>query len=106
MVPKDGWVHFGYSLVSSLWLSEKCVYLPVGLSITTKLAPKAFEAQTVAIWLLADAASQAINAQIARFYTPGTESAYFGIVGLVAVVAGILLFIVKKPIQNLMGDVR
>ena len=38
---------------------------------------------------------QAINAQIARFYTPGTESAYFGIVGLVAVVAGILLFIVK-----------
>ena len=100
--------------VSPLWLffsffimivGEMCLS-PVGLSITTKLAPKAFEAQTVAIWLLADAASQAINAQIARFYTPGTESAYFGIVGLVAVVAGILLFIVKKPIQNLMGDVR
>ena len=98
--------------VSPLWLffsffimivGEMCLS-PVGLSITTKLAPKAFEAQTVAIWLLADAASQAINAQIARFYTPGTE--YFGIVGLVAVVAGILLFIVKKPIQNLMGDVR
>lgn len=100
--------------VSPLWLffsffimivGEMCLS-PVGLSITTKLAPKAFEAQTVAIWLLADAASQAINAQIARFYTPGTVSAYFGIVGLVAVVAGILLFIVKKPIQNLMGDVR
>ena len=90
--------------VSPLWLffsffimivGEMCLS-PVGLSITTKLAPKAFEAQTVAIWLLADAASQAINAQIARFYTPGTESAYFGIVGLVAVVAGILLFIVKN----------
>ena len=52
------------------------------MSVTTKLAPKAFEAQTLAIWLLADAtSSQAINAQIARFYTPQTEGAYYGIVG-------------------------
>ncbi|MGH2220997.1 MFS transporter, partial [Enterococcus faecalis] len=78
-------------------VGELCIS-PVGLSITTNLAPKAFEAHTVAIWLLADAATQAINAQIARFFSRGTVSAFFGIVGLVAVVAGILLFIVKKPI--------
>ncbi|KAF1296583.1 peptide transporter [Enterococcus sp. JM4C] len=102
------------SKVSPLWLvlsffimivGEMCLS-PVGLSITTKLAPRAFEAQTVAIWLLADAASQAINAQIARFYTPATESAYFGIVGGVAVIAGIILFLVKNPIKKLMGSVH
>lgn len=95
--------------VSPIWLilsflimilGELCLS-PVGLSITTKLSPKAFESQTLAIWLLADAASQVINAQIARFYTPSTESAYFGIVGLVAVVAGIILFLLKRPIQRL-----
>ena len=68
--------------VSPMWLvasffimivGEMCLS-PVGLSVTTKLAPKAFEAQTIAIWLLADASSQAINAQIARFYTPITEA--------------------------------
>ncbi|EOI07002.1 amino acid/peptide transporter (Peptide:H+ symporter) [Enterococcus moraviensis ATCC BAA-383] len=100
--------------VSPLWLffsffimivGEMCIS-PVGLSITTKLAPKAFESQTVAIWLLADAASQAINAQIARFYTPQTESAYFGIVGIVAVIAGILLILSKKPIKKLMGSIH
>jgi POT family proton-dependent oligopeptide transporter len=100
--------------VSPLWLivsffvmivAEMCIS-PVGLSITTKLAPKAFEAQTVAIWLLADAASQAINAQIARFYTPQTESAYFGIVGIVAVVAGIILLLFKNPIKKLMGSIH
>lgn len=100
--------------VSPMWLfgsffvmiiGEMCIS-PVGLSVTTKLAPKAFESQTVAIWLLSDAASQAINAQIARFYTPQTESAYFGIVGLVAVVAGILLFTIKNPIKRLMGSVH
>lgn len=57
-------------------VGEMCLS-PVGLSITTKLAPKAFEAQTVAIWLLADAASQAINAQIARFYTPNRVSIFW-----------------------------
>lgn len=99
--------------VSPMWLilsffimivGEMCLS-PVGLSITTKLAPRAFESQTVAIWLLADAASQAINAQIARFYTPATESAYFGIVGGVAVIAGIILILVKNPIKKLMGSV-
>lgn len=100
--------------VSPLWLiisffviivGEMCLS-PVGLSVTTKLAPKAFEAQTVAIWLLADAASQAINAQIARFYTPHTESAYFGTIGIIAVVVGILLILVKKPIKRLMGSIN
>ena len=44
--------------------------------------------------------------QIARFYTPGTESAYFGIIGAVAIVGGILLFTVKEPIKKLMGSIH
>lgn len=100
--------------VSPLWLigsflivviAELCLS-PVGLSATTKLAPKAFESQTIAIWFLADASSQAINAQIARFYTPGTESMYFGIVGVVAIVGAVLLFTIKEPIKKLMGSIR
>lgn len=100
--------------VSPLWLlgsffvvviAELCLS-PVGLSVTTRLAPRAFESQTVAIWFLADASSQVINAQIARFYTPATESAYFGIVGTVAVIGGLLLFLLKEPIKKMMGNVH
>lgn len=99
--------------VSPMWLvgsffiiviAELCLS-PVGLSVTTKLAPRAFESQTIAIWFLADASSQAINAQIARFYTPATESAYFGIIGVVAIIGGILLFTIKEPIKKLMGSI-
>ncbi|KAF1303413.1 MULTISPECIES: peptide MFS transporter [Enterococcus] len=100
--------------VSPIWLvasffimiaGEMCLS-PVGLSVTTKLAPKAFEAQTLAIWLLADASSQAINAQIARFYTPSTEGMYFAVVGGIAVVVGILLYSAKKPIRRLIGNIH
>jgi len=56
--------------------------------------------------LLADASSQAINAQIARFYTPQTEGMYYGIVGGVAVVVGIILYLARKPIRNLIGNIH
>ena len=102
------------SKVSPLWLvasffimiaGEMCLS-PVGLSVTTKLAPRAFEAQTLAIWLLADASSQAINAQITRFYSPSTEGSYFAVVGGVAVIVGILLYSAKKPIRRLIGNIH
>lgn len=50
---------------------------PIGLSITTKLAPKAFRSQMMSMWFLADAAGQAVNAQLVRLYSPQTEIKYF-----------------------------
>jgi POT family proton-dependent oligopeptide transporter len=100
--------------VSPLWLvllfaimmAGELLVSPVGLSVTTKLAPNSFQSQTVAIWLLADAASQAINAQLAKFFSPATEIPYFGIIGLVSIAFGIVLFLIRKPIIKLMQEVR
>ncbi|ANZ58488.1 peptide ABC transporter permease [Fructilactobacillus lindneri] len=100
--------------ISPLWLVGSWAIIeigemlisPIGLSVTTKLAPKAFGAQMVSMWFLADAAGQAVNSQIARFYTPGTETAYFGIIGLVAIVASIILLFFVKPVVKLMDGVK
>ena len=85
---------------------EMCLS-PVGLSVTTKLAPKAFEAQTLAIWLLADAFSQAINAQIARFYTPQNRR------GLLwhcrwccSSRRDYSFYMARKPIRKLIGNIH
>ncbi|MCI1903484.1 MAG: peptide MFS transporter [Enterococcaceae bacterium] len=96
------WLIFSFLIVIA---GEMCVS-PVGLSVTTKLAPKAFEGQTMAIWFMADASSQAINAQIARFYQPNTEGLYFGIVGAVAVLVGLILFSQRNRIRKLIGNVH
>lgn len=79
---------------------------PIGLSVTTRLAPKAFGAQMLSMWFLADAAGQAVNSQIARFYTPGNEIAYYGTIGLVAIVASVVLLFFVKPIIKLMENVE
>lgn len=102
------------SLVNPLWLvlsyfivvlGELCLS-PVGLSATTKLAPQAFKAQTMSLWFLSSAAAQAINAQLARFYSEETEMLYFGTIGLASIVLGIFLFIISPMIQRKMKGVQ
>ncbi|AZB44150.1 peptide MFS transporter [Bacillus sp. FJAT-42376] len=102
------------SLVNPWWLvlsfflvviGELCLS-PVGLSATTKLAPSAFSSQTMSLWFLTSAAAQAMNAQVVRFYKPETEVVYFGIIGGIAIVLGLILFLVSPSIQRLMKGVR
>ncbi|MCF6515621.1 MFS transporter [Lactobacillus sp. S2-2] len=78
---------------------------PIGLSVTTSLAPKSFESQMLGMWFLADAAGQAINSQIVKFYVPGNEMNYFMWIGIVSIVAGIVLLFMLKKIKNNMGNV-
>lgn len=79
---------------------------PIGLSVTTKLAPKSFQAQMMSIWFLSNAAAQAINAQIVKFYTSETEVAYYGIVGGITIVFSIILFFYVPRIEKLMSGIR
>ncbi|WP_449621562.1 peptide MFS transporter [Robertmurraya sp. Marseille-Q9965] len=102
------------SLVNPLWLvlsyfivvlGELCLS-PVGLSATTKLAPSAFSAQTMSLWFLSSAAAQALNAQVVKFYSPKTEMLYFGVIGGVAIVLGILLLLLAPKIQTFMKGIK
>ncbi|MFP9126043.1 MFS transporter, partial [Enterococcus faecalis] len=53
---------------------------------------------------LADLTSQAVNALITPSFNKGTEVAFFGILGLICISIGVVLFLVKKPILNLMRN--
>ncbi|MFI9387306.1 peptide MFS transporter [Kutzneria sp. NPDC052558] len=84
-------------------LGELCLS-PVGLSATTRLAPKAFGAQMLSLWFLSDAAAQGISAQIVPFATPQTEIPYFGIVGGVTLVLAFgLLFLAPSISRKMQG---
>ena len=79
---------------------------PIGLSVTTKLAPKAYKSQMMSMWFLADAAGQAVNAQIVKYYSTATEVPYFLAVGVVSIIFGIILFAMSKKIFSLMDGVH
>lgn len=79
---------------------------PVGLSVATKLAPQAFTTQMVALFFLSVALGTAISGQLAGLYSSENEVAYFGILGGIAILLGVLLALFTKPVLRLMAGVR
>jgi POT family proton-dependent oligopeptide transporter len=79
---------------------------PVGLSLSTKLAPKAFHTQMVALFFLSVALGTAMSGVLAKFYSADHEGAYFGIIGATAIVLGILLLVVTPTVRRLMSGVH
>lgn len=79
---------------------------PVGLSVTTKLAPDAFHTQMVALFFLSVSLGTAIAGQLASLYNPDDEVPYFTTLGLIAIAIGVLLLVSVKPVLRLMRGVR
>ena len=82
---------------------------PVGLSVTTKLAPKRFVGQMMGMWFLATALGNLIAGQIAgEFDATNVEAMpdlYMQIV-MTAGGAGIIMLLLTKPIKKLMSGVE
>jgi POT family proton-dependent oligopeptide transporter len=86
--------------VSELLLS------PIGLSVTTKLAPEAFRAQMMALYFFSVGLGTSMSGVLARYYDPAREFAYFGIIGAVAIGAGVIVFAIAPWISRLMEGVH
>lgn len=79
---------------------------PVGLSVTTKLAPKVFHTQMVALFFLSVSLGTAISGQLATFYSADNEVVYFGVLGGIAIVLGAALAVGSRGVLKLMAGVR
>jgi proton-dependent oligopeptide transporter, POT family len=79
---------------------------PVGLSLSTKLAPRAFHTQMVALFFLSVALGTAMSGVLARFYSGAHESAYFGVLGATAIVLGVGMALGAPAVRRLMSGVH
>lgn len=103
----------GGALMASFWLVLCYIFLGLGdlvlqtsgMSATTKLAPRAFASQTMALWFAAMALAQGIQAQIVKFFTFENAALYFGIQGLVIVGYGIFLMALTPWMRKRMKNV-
>lgn len=79
---------------------------PVGLSLPTKLAPKVFRGQMVALNFLSISLGTAFSGKLTGLYSVEYESAYFGGVGAVAIAVGLLLAALSPIIRKMMKGVH
>ncbi len=79
---------------------------PVGLSVSTKLAPERFRTQLVALFFLSTALGTAAAGELGAYYDPRNEAPYFTVLGLIAAALGVVLLLLTRPVLRLMRGVR
>ncbi|MGW6703655.1 peptide MFS transporter [Streptomyces sp. NPDC054956] len=77
-----------------------------GMSATTKLAPKAFASQTMALWFLSLALANGIQAQVVKVYGQVSNPAYFGVNGAVAIAVGLAVIALAPWLKRTMHPVH
>ncbi|MEU9981951.1 oligopeptide:H+ symporter [Streptomyces sp. NPDC050856] len=100
--------------VTPLWLCS--VYLiqtvgeltlsPVGLSLTTKLAPVKYASQMMGVWFLAVTAGDSVIALLQLLGAPTDTEWWFASQGALAMIAGVAIYMYRKKVQPLMGGVH
>ncbi|MEU5402171.1 oligopeptide:H+ symporter [Streptomyces sp. NPDC005963] len=100
--------------VSPMWLvsvyfmqtvGELCLS-PVGMSLTTKLAPRKYASQMMGVWFLAMTAGNSVIALLQLLGASTDTQGWFASQGVVAVLAGVAIFMWRRRVQPLMGGVN
>jgi POT family proton-dependent oligopeptide transporter len=100
--------------VSPLWLfaayfiqelGELCLS-PVGLSLVTKVAPVKLVSFVMGIFFLSNFLGNLLAGWSARFVSTVPLVTLFGVTAAVTIGAGLVLFLLLRPVRSLMGGVR
>ncbi|MFD0920263.1 peptide MFS transporter [Saccharopolyspora rosea] len=106
LVGQDKHLPIMLALVFVIMTVGELMLSPVGLSVTTKLAPQAFSSQTMGLYFLAPAMGQGLGAQMVKLYSVQDQVPYFTAIGAATIACGVLLFIGSRSIRRYMHGVR
>ncbi|MGW7364830.1 peptide MFS transporter [Streptomyces sp. NPDC054841] len=102
------------SKVSPMWLvsiymiqtiAELCLS-PVGLSVTTKMAPQKYSSRMLGVWFLAVTAGDCTTGLLSLAGVDLNGTGIIGLQALLAAVAGVAIWMYRKKVQALMGNVH
>jgi len=95
----------GLAGILLLFTVAELLISPVGLSATTKLGPRKYTTQMVALYFLSIALGTALAGTLAGYYDATDEAPFFVSIGLASVVTGVVVMLASKPIHRLMAGV-
>ncbi|CAM5539696.1 oligopeptide:H+ symporter [Streptomyces tanashiensis] len=100
--------------VSPMWLvtiymiqtiGELCLS-PVGLSVTTKMAPQKYASQMMGVWFLAVTAGDCTTGLLSLAGVDLNGTGIIAMQAALAVLAGFAIYMYRKKVQGLMGSVH
>jgi POT family proton-dependent oligopeptide transporter len=92
--------------ILAVFAGAELMLSPIGLSVTTQLAPEAFRAQMMALYFLSVGLGTALSGALAGFYTPEHEARYFAVNGAVVIAIGVVMVALAPGIRRRMAGVH
>lgn len=93
-------------LIMALFVVAELLLSPIGLSLSTRLAPKAFTSQMIALFYLSSGVGTALSGVFSTYYDAHNQAPYWTTLGLASIVLGAVVLAVAKPFTRLMRGVR
>jgi POT family proton-dependent oligopeptide transporter len=94
------WLVLSYGISE---LGELCLS-PVGLSAVTRLSPVRIVGVMMGVWFLSNAFGNKLAGWAAGFFSTTPLQTLFTVVTAVLLAAAVLMFVLVKPVRNLMGE--
>jgi proton-dependent oligopeptide transporter, POT family len=117
----------GSNTINPIWLvgaylfftfGELCIS-PIGLSMVSKLSPAKFTCLLMGVWFLTSAVANVLAGQISTLYPDPTRptpfllgipidsfTAFFMIFVIMSIIAALILFLIRKRLENMMHGIK
>ncbi|MBC7630150.1 peptide MFS transporter [Aeromicrobium sp.] len=96
----------GLALILFLFTCAELFLSPIGLSVATKLAPKAFRTQMVALFFLSISVGTTFAGILAGYYNRENEVPYFSFIGGISIALGLVLATLVPMLKKTMRGVN
>ena len=77
---------------------------PIGLSLVTKVAPKPILSMMMGVWFLSSFFGNYMTGYLGTFYEAMSKDSYFMMLSAFGFVTGIAFFLLKKPLEKVIGS--
>ncbi|HJE77614.1 MAG TPA: oligopeptide:H+ symporter, partial [Brevibacterium epidermidis] len=93
-------------LTLAVFVFGELLISPVGLSFSTKVAPKVFQSQMIAVFFLASGVGTALSGVLGGYFDTANQAPYWLSVGGTTIVLGLLALTLTKPMLKLLRGIR
>lgn len=94
------------ALILLLFVFAELLISPIGLSFSSKVAPKVFQSQMIAVFFLSSGVGTALSGVLGGYYSADNQTPYWSSIGAASIVLGLLALTLTKPMLKALRGIR
>ncbi len=104
ITPADGKASVLWLVATMTIVTLGELYLsPIGLSLVTKVSPARIVSMMMGMWFLSSFFGNYLSGYLGGYYDTMSKQGFFGLMTVLGIVAGLMIFAANKPLKKIIG---